>query len=156
VAPGAELVRGDATDAAFCAEAARGAAVVYHCMNPPGYERRAWASLVPRFVENLVAAAGRAGARLVVLDNLCMLGRPGGRPMDEESPMRAASAMGEIRARAAEALLAAHRRAAPRGAGRPGGTPGGRSPIACRPPGTAAGSQVRPTDSSWKVGARPV
>lgn len=30
---GAELVRGDALDAAFCEEAARGASVAYHCIN---------------------------------------------------------------------------------------------------------------------------
>jgi nucleoside-diphosphate-sugar epimerase len=110
VARGAELVQGDATDAAFCDGAARGAAVVYHCMNPAAYDRREWARLVPRFMENLIAAAGRAGARLVVLDNLYMLGRTGGRPMDEDTPVRPSSAKGEIRARAARALLAAHRR----------------------------------------------
>jgi nucleoside-diphosphate-sugar epimerase len=32
---GVELMRGDAADANFCRDAARGAATVYHCMNPP-------------------------------------------------------------------------------------------------------------------------
>ncbi len=32
---GIELMQGDATDPNFCREAARGAATVYHCMNPP-------------------------------------------------------------------------------------------------------------------------
>src|SRR5215510_2989773 len=71
----AELVQGDATDLNFCVEAARGASTVYHCMNPP-YYARIWAELLPRYMENLIAAAGRTGARLVVLDNVYMLGRP--------------------------------------------------------------------------------
>jgi uncharacterized protein YbjT (DUF2867 family) len=66
--PGAETIQGDATDPEFCARAATGAATVYHCMNPP-YDARLWAELVPRWMDNLIAAAGRAGARLVVLDS---------------------------------------------------------------------------------------
>ena len=36
---GCETALGDAADPSFCAEAARGAAAVYHCMNPP-YDAR--------------------------------------------------------------------------------------------------------------------
>lgn len=107
VPPGAELIRGDATDPAFCAQAARGATTVYHCINPP-YNARIWADLVPRYMDNLIEAA--RGARLVVLDNVYMLGRPGGRPLDEETPPNPCSRKGEIRARAAERLFEAHRR----------------------------------------------
>src|SRR6187200_3469404 len=70
---GCEVALGDAADLAFCTEAARGATVVYHCMNPP-YDSRIWAETVPRYMENLIAAAGKSGARLVVLDNVYMLG----------------------------------------------------------------------------------
>jgi len=104
---GIEVMTGDATDAAFCARAAEGAAAVYHCMNPP-YDRRAWAELLPRYMEHLIAAAGRAGARLVVLDNLYMLGKLSGKPLREDSPMNPCSANGEIRARVAERLFSAH------------------------------------------------
>ena len=107
IAPGAELVPGDALDPGFCARACEGANVVYHCMNP-AYESALWARVVPRTMENLIAAAGGAGARLVVLDNLYMLGRTGGRPMNEDTPMNPCSRKGEIRARAAERLFAAH------------------------------------------------
>jgi nucleoside-diphosphate-sugar epimerase len=107
--PGAEVIQGDAADPAFCIQAAQGAATVYHCMNPP-YDARTWAELVPRYMDNLIAAAGRAGARLVVLDNVYMLGRPGGRPLDEDTPPNPCSRKGEIRARAAERLFEAHRR----------------------------------------------
>lgn len=109
VPDGCEVVLGDAADAAFCAEAARGATTVYHCMNPP-YDARVWAETMPRYMDNLIAAAARATAKLVVLDNLYMLGRPNGRPLDEDTPMNPCSRKGEIRARAAERLFEAHRR----------------------------------------------
>jgi len=107
--PEVEVVLGDAADTAFCIESASGAAAVYHCMNPP-YAAATWAELVPRFTDNLIAAAGRAGARLIVLDNLYMLGRTGGRPTNEDSPINPCSKKGEIRARVAERLFDAHRR----------------------------------------------
>jgi len=111
VAPGAEPHLGDAGDAGFCREAAAGAAAVYHCMNP-AYDSALWAQVVPRTMDNLIAAAGAAGARLVVLDNLYMLGRPNGRPLSEDTPMNPCSRKGEIRARAAQQLFDAHRRGA--------------------------------------------
>ncbi len=106
---GCEVVQGDAADASFCAEATRGAFTVYHCMNPP-YSARAWGELLPLYMDNLIAGASRAGARLVVLDNVYMLGRPGGRPFDEKTPVNPCSRKGEIRARVAERMFAAHRR----------------------------------------------
>jgi len=108
--PGIEPVRADATDPAAVADAVRGASVVYHCMNPSTYSAAAWARELPRLQENLVAAAGRARARLVVLDNLYAIGRTFGHPMDEDSPSHPCSRKGEIRARLREALLAAARR----------------------------------------------
>lgn len=128
VPQGAEAMLGDATDLNFCMQAARGASTIYHCMNPP-YYARVWAELVPRYMENLIAAAGRNNARLVVLDNVYMLGPPQGRPLDEDTPPKPCSRKGEIRARAAERLWEAHRRGEVRAtAGRasdfygPGGT----------------------------------
>ncbi len=109
VARGAELFAGDAADPAFCLEASRGASVVYHCMNAP-YDSSTWAALLPCYMDNLIAAAGRAGARLVVLDNLYLLGRTGGRPMNEDTPVNPCSRKGEVRALVAEQLFDAHRR----------------------------------------------
>lgn len=107
-APGAEARPGDAADAAFCRQAAAGAAAVYHCLNPP-YDTALWAKLVPRTMDNLIAAAGAAQARLV-LDNVYMLGRPGGRALNEDTPPDPCSKKNKIRARAAERLFEAHRR----------------------------------------------
>lgn len=106
--PGVEVARGDAMDPAFCAEAARGAEAVYHCMNTP-YFARVWAETLPRLQANLVAAAGKAGARLVVLDNVYALGRTGGRPMNEDTPPAPCSRKGALRAELHEALMAAAR-----------------------------------------------
>jgi nucleoside-diphosphate-sugar epimerase len=106
---GAELMPGDASDRDFCMKAAESARTVYHCMNPP-YDTKVWAVQVPLHLNHLIAAAGGAGARLVVMENVYMLGRPGGKPLDEDSPMNPCSRKGEIRARAAERLFDAHRR----------------------------------------------
>jgi nucleoside-diphosphate-sugar epimerase len=106
---GVELMRGDAADPNFCRDAARGAATVYHCMNPP-YSTHIWADMIPKYINNLIAAAGSIGARLVVLESVYMLGRTGGRPMNEDTPMNPCSRKGEIRAREAERLFEAHRR----------------------------------------------
>jgi hypothetical protein len=114
IAPGAELMQGDAANTSFCQQSAAGAATVYHCMNPP-YDARIWAQLVPRYMENLITAARHAGARLVVLDNLYMLGHTGGRPMNEDTPINPRSKKGAVRARAAERLIDAHRRGEVRG-----------------------------------------
>jgi len=62
VPQGAELVQGAAADPGFCARATTGASVVYHCFSPP-YDAKVWAALLPRFMDNLIAAAARAGAR---------------------------------------------------------------------------------------------
>ena len=106
---GIETRHGDAGDPMFAAEAARGAVAIYHCMNP-AYFAPAWARELPRIAAGLIAAAGRANARLVVLDNVYMLGRPNGRPLDEDSPVAPCSRKGEVRAKVNGQLLAAHAR----------------------------------------------
>ena len=106
---GAQPVLGDASDLSFCINAAEGAATVYHCMNPP-YSAKVWADLVPRYMGNLIEASARAGARLVALDNVYMLGKPNGKPLTDDTPMNPCSRKGEIRARAAQMLFDAHRR----------------------------------------------
>jgi nucleoside-diphosphate-sugar epimerase len=106
---GIEAIRADAMDPAAVAEACRGAEAVYHCINSP-YFAKVWSETLPRIQTNLVAGAGRAGARLVVLDNLYAYGRTGGRPMNEDTPQAPSSRKGEIRARLHEDLVAAVRR----------------------------------------------
>jgi nucleoside-diphosphate-sugar epimerase len=107
--PGVLAVRADATDAAAVSEAARGAAVLYHCMNP-AYSVAAWTEQLPRIHRALVAAARASGARIVVLGNVYALGRPGGRRLDEDRAPSPASRKGAARAAADAVLLDAHRR----------------------------------------------
>jgi len=107
--PGVEAVRADARDAAAATEAARGATAVYHCMNV-AYFARTWQAELPPILDGLIAAAGRAGARLVVLDNLYPLGKPKGRKLTEETAFDPCSKKGEIRARLHQRLEAAVQR----------------------------------------------
>lgn len=104
---GATLRTGDAGDRAFVAEVTQGAAAIYHCMNP-SYSAAEWARELPRWRSALVAAAAAHGARVVLLDNLYMLGRPNGARLSEASPSAPSSRKGEIRAREWQAWLAAH------------------------------------------------
>jgi hypothetical protein len=107
--PGVEVILGNATDLGFCAQAAEGAATVYHSMDPP-VRREGFGRVGAALHGQLNAAAGGTRARLVVFDNVYMLGRPYGRPIDEETPLNPCSRNGEVRARAAERLFEAHRR----------------------------------------------
>lgn len=106
---GAERALGDATDFVFCKEAIAGAQVVYHCMNP-AYSASIWEEVLPNCLQNLVAAVGSVEARLVVLENLYMFGTGDGGPINEDTPFNPCSRKGEIRARLAEELMAAHQR----------------------------------------------
>lgn len=107
VPAGVELVLGDAFDREFCVQSAAKATSVYHCLNVP-YSTKAWATALPPLQSNLIEAAGKAKARLVVFENLYMLGAPSG-TLTEESPLNPRSKKGELRAALSTALFEAHR-----------------------------------------------
>ena len=100
-----EILGGDASDPAFATAAAQGAQVVYQTLNPP-YHR--WVELFPGLQAGVLAAAEAAGARLVSMENVYMYGRPGGQPLTETRPYAAHTKKGQLRARMARELLAAH------------------------------------------------
>ena len=106
--PGLVWMSGDVNDPAFADAAARGAAVVYNCVNPPDYGR--WHGILEPMMRSVRGAATRAGARLVVLDCLYMYGAPEHTPFDEDTPMRPCSSKGELRAMLVEEMFEAHRR----------------------------------------------
>lgn len=106
--PGVTRLRGDVTDRSFADEACRGARVVYNCANPPDYAR--WEGVLEPLYRSIREAAGRAGARLVQLDNLYMYGRPPTSPFDERTPMAPCSRKGEQRKRLVDELFEAHKR----------------------------------------------
>ena len=100
-----EVVGGDARDPAFTTEVARGADVVYQTLNPPYAE---WTAQFPPLQAGVLAAAEATGARLVSMENVYMYGRPGGRVLTEDCAYEAHTRKGQLRARMARELLAAH------------------------------------------------
>jgi len=99
-----EVVGANVAEAADAKRACDGAAVVYHCANPP-YAK--WPDLHPPLMETIIEAAAAAGAKLVFGDNLYAYGPVDG-PLTEDLPQRARGPNGRTRARIAEALLGAH------------------------------------------------
>jgi nucleoside-diphosphate-sugar epimerase len=105
VAPdGVRQHRADVATREGAATACEGAAVVYHCLQPP-YDR--WAEELPAMNRAVSEAAAREGAKLVVADNLYTYGPVTG-PIGEASPEQPRSAKGRVRKEAADVLLAAH------------------------------------------------
>jgi nucleoside-diphosphate-sugar epimerase len=82
VPDGVEACAADLSSPDGAARACAGAAVVYHCAQPP-YTR--WAEEFPALNATIVAAVTEAGAKLVVADNLYMYGPING-PISESSP----------------------------------------------------------------------
>jgi nucleoside-diphosphate-sugar epimerase len=105
---GAELVSGDATDAAFATHVSRGADVVYFCLNASSYDR--WADEFPPLQRAVLAGARAAGARLVVLDNLYSYGPPAGADLVETMRPNPTSTKAVIRAAMTDELLGASAR----------------------------------------------
>ena len=97
--------QGDASDPGFTTAAAAGAQVVYQTLAPPYHQ---WVELFPALQAGVLAAAQAIGARLVSMENVYMYGRPAGQPLTETRPYAAHTKKGQLRARMAGELLAAH------------------------------------------------
>ena len=82
-AGGADWRIADVSDPEAAADAAKGASVVYQCVNAPYTQ---WPELFPPLQRGVLAAAERTGALLVALENLYGYGPTGGRPMTEDLP----------------------------------------------------------------------
>ncbi|GAA3754476.1 NAD-dependent epimerase/dehydratase family protein [Salinactinospora qingdaonensis] len=83
-----------------------GAEVVYHCVNVAYHEH---VKLLPGIQESILAAAEAEATRLVVLDNLYPYGETGEAIITEDTPWRATTDKGSMRARLDENYLSAHR-----------------------------------------------
>lgn len=103
--PGAQVVGGDASDPTFTARTCVGADVVYFCLNAMNYGR--WDEEFPPLQRGVLAGATRAGARLVVLDNLYAYGPPNGEPFVETMAANPTSKKSATRAAMTEELLRA-------------------------------------------------
>jgi nucleoside-diphosphate-sugar epimerase len=104
LADGIDWRAADAVDAEAAADAAKGAAVVYQCLNAPYTQ---WPERFPPLQRGVLAAAERNSALLVVLENLYGYGPTGGKPMTEDLPLAATTVKGATRAAMTAELLAA-------------------------------------------------
>jgi nucleoside-diphosphate-sugar epimerase len=95
-ASGLRWLRGDAMSATNVTEAASGASVIVHAVNPPGY--RNWSKLVLPMLDNTIAAAQANGARIVLPGTVYNFGPDVLPHLDEDSPQVPATAKGKIRA----------------------------------------------------------
>jgi nucleoside-diphosphate-sugar epimerase len=102
---GVERLAADVATDEGAKTACAGAAVVYHCAQPP-YTR--WPQEFPPLTDAIAAGAADAGAKLVLADNLYAYGPHQG-PLTEDLPAAATGRKGRVRALMAERLLAAHR-----------------------------------------------
>ena len=104
VPEGVEQVAADVATPDGARRACAGAAVVYHCAQPP-YTK--WVELFPPLTRAVIDGTAEVGAKLVFADNLYVYGPPEG-PMTEETPQRAQGAKGRVRIEMAAAILRAH------------------------------------------------
>lgn len=86
----------------------QGAAVVYNAV-APAYSGKVWESELPKMWDNILHATAKAGAKLVIGDNLYMYDQTPG-PIREDRPMQSNTRKGQARIQAVEAMLQAHQR----------------------------------------------
>ena len=102
---GFQWLEGDAMNAADVARAAQGVSVIVHAVNPPGYQR--WAELVLPMIDNTIAAARQAGARIVLPGTLYNFGPDAFPLVNEHSPQNPVTRKGAIRVEMERRLRAA-------------------------------------------------
>lgn len=88
-------VAGDAMNRAHVSAAAKGASVIVHAVNPPGYQN--WAQLVLPMLDNTVAAATAAGATVVLPGTIYNYGPDAFPVLGEASPQHPETRKGAIR-----------------------------------------------------------
>jgi nucleoside-diphosphate-sugar epimerase len=104
LADGVDWRAADVSDPEAATDAAKGASVVYQCVNAPYTQ---WPERFPPLQRGVLAAAEHTGALLVVLENLYGYGPTGGKPMTEDLSLAATGAKGATRAAMTAELLAA-------------------------------------------------
>ncbi len=89
-------VEGDAMDKAQVEAAAEGCSLIVHAVNPPGY--RDWDKLVLPMLDNTIAAAKAAGARIVLPGTVYNFGPDAFYEPGESAPQNPTTRKGAIRA----------------------------------------------------------
>lgn len=92
---GIQWVKGDAMSAEDVIAAAKGASILFHGANPPGY--RNWQGLALPMLESTIAAAKASDASIVFPGTVYNFGPDAGPLVDEWSPQRPATRKGRIR-----------------------------------------------------------
>lgn len=103
--PTLEWIQGDAMNADDVLTAARGASVIIHAVNPPGY--RDWDKLVLPMLDNTIAAARAVGARIVLPGTVYNFGPDAFPTLTEDSPQHPETRKGAIRVEMERRLEAA-------------------------------------------------
>jgi nucleoside-diphosphate-sugar epimerase len=93
--PRIDWIAGDAMDGPAVAAAAQGCDLVVHAVNPPGY--RDWDKLVLPMLDNAIAAARAAGARVLLPGTVYNYGPDAFPVLREDSPQHPRSRKGAIR-----------------------------------------------------------
>ena len=94
-ARGIDWIEGDAMNAADVADAAAEVDLIVHAANPPGY--RDWDKLALPMLENTIAAARAAGARILFPGTIYNFGPDAFPVLREDSPQRPRTRKGAIR-----------------------------------------------------------
>jgi len=108
---GVEWLLGDAMDGAAVRAAARGAELLVHAVNPPGY--RDWQRLVLPMVDHSIAAASDCGARILLPGTVYNYGPDVAQPVRENAPQRPRTRKGGIRVEMERRLKAAAEQGVP-------------------------------------------
>lgn len=102
---GIQWLRGDAMSAADVSAAAAGVSVIVHAVNPPDY--RHWGETVLPMLDNTIAAARAAGARIVLPGTVYNFGPDAFPELHESSPQHPVTVKGGIRVEMESRLRAA-------------------------------------------------
>ena len=94
----------DVTDHEAATDAAKGASVIYQCLNAPYTD---WPKRFPPLQLGVMAAAERSEALLVSLENVYGYGPTGGAPMTERTPLAATTVKGRTRTAMTRELFSA-------------------------------------------------
>jgi len=90
-----EWIKGDAMDGAAVMNAAEGASLIVHAVNPPGY--RDWDKLVLPMLDNTIAAAKAGGATIVLPGTVYNFGSDAFDNPTETAPQNPVTRKGKIR-----------------------------------------------------------
>lgn len=102
---GVETRQADISTPQAAIAATAGASVIYHAVNVAYHLQ---VDVLPTIAENILAAAERHGAKLVVLDTLYPYGEAQGEHITESTPWAATSRKGKLRAELDRRYLDAH------------------------------------------------